>query len=467
MSRRLLLLCYFYPPLGGGGVHRALGFTRWLPRHGWDCTVVCAGPEDCWVKDETLAGQIPPETEVIRVPGGSALSAWLGLVRGVTRVAGRSAPAASGEPGSAGRRSGLVFGGLRLLSDWMLLPDSYAGWARRARRVAAARLERGDVTALLSSSPPDSVHLAALPLARRFGLPWVADFRDPWIGLHFRRPPTAWHAARQRELERRVLTGADLVLAASRTHADDLESDPDARPRRVAHLPNGYQPDATSTSPSAGGDGPRDPQHFTLVYSGTLSLMPDAEVLFEALHQVLAQRPEARRRIRVRLAGPFDTDYEDRAVALGLKGIVEFLGPIAHGEARALQRSADLLLLWKPRGYRTMVPGKTYEYLDAGRPIVALLEADDEAARLVRRAGAVCLPPGDREALAAEIERRYLAWKEGSGTAARTTAARPEWLDEHTRPRLAARLAGLLDALVAPSGGATPPGQRGAEGVTR
>jgi glycosyltransferase involved in cell wall biosynthesis len=441
VNRRLLLLCYFYPPLGGGGVHRVLGFTRWLPEHGWDCTVVCAGPEDYWVRDETLVGRIPSGTEVIRVPGGSALSAWLRLRRGRDRAAGSAASAASAGPGAAGRRSGLVFGGLRALSDWLLLPDSYVGWARRARAVAAARLARGDISAVLSTSPPDSVHLAALPLARRFGLPWAADFRDPWIGLHFRHPPTAWHLSRQRELERRVLTGADLVLAASRTHVEGIERSAASRPGRVVHLPNGYEPDTAGPPP------PRDPDHFTLVFTGMLSLMPDVEVLFEALHQVLARRPEARRRIRVRLAGPFDTDYEDRAVALGLKGIVEFTGPIAHERARALQRTADLLLLWKPRGFHTMVPGKTYEYLDAGRPLLALLEAGDEAEQLVRRAGGICLPSGDREGLAAELERRYLAWKEGAGTGSQALPGRPDWLEEHTRSRLSARLAVLLDGL--------------------
>jgi glycosyltransferase involved in cell wall biosynthesis len=434
VNRRVLLLCYFYPPLAGGGVHRILGFTRWLPEHGWDCTVVCAGPEDYWVRDETLEGRIPPQTEVIRVPGGSALSAWLRLKRGRAGAAGAGAAA-------AGRRSGLVFDGLRALSDWMLLPDSYVGWARRARSAAAARLARGDVSVVLSSSPPDSVHLAALPLARRFGLPWVVDFRDPWIGLHFRRPPSAWHASRQRGLERRVLSGADLVLAASRTHAEDLEADAAARPRRVVHLPNGYEPEAGGTAPA------RDPDHFTLVFTGTISLMPDAEVLLEALHQLLARRPEARRRIRARLAGPYDTGYEDRALALGLKGIVEFTGPVAHARSRELQRAADLLLLWKPRGYRTMVPGKTYEYLDAGRPLLALLEPGDEAERLVRRAGGTCLLPGDREGLAAEIERRYLAWKEGGAATAQAAPGRPDWLREHTRSDLSARLATLLDGL--------------------
>ncbi|MGH7731184.1 MAG: hypothetical protein ACRENJ_08045, partial [Candidatus Eiseniibacteriota bacterium] len=74
-ARRLLVLSYFYPPLAGGGVHRVLGFTRHLPAHGWACTVVCAGEEDYWVRDETLVRDVPAGTEVIRAPGGSALAA--------------------------------------------------------------------------------------------------------------------------------------------------------------------------------------------------------------------------------------------------------------------------------------------------------------------------------------------------------------------------------------------------------
>jgi hypothetical protein len=149
--------------------------------------------------------------------------------------------------------------------------------------------------------------------------------------------------------------------------------------------------------------------------------------------------------LRVDLAGPYDLDYEDRALALGLKGIVRFAGPLPHAESRALQRAADALLLWKPRaaGFRTMVPGKLYEYLDAGRPLVALLPERDEAADLVRRAGGTVLPPGDRNALARELETRYMAWRQ----AGRVPGTRPAWLDENARPNLAGRLAGLLDGL--------------------
>ena len=423
--RRLLVLCYFYPPLGGGGVHRVLGFTRHLPRHGWECTVVCADAGDYWVSDESLLAGVPRATEVIRVRGGSALSAWLGLTRA-----------------ASGRRSTRAFSGLRKLSDWWLIPDSYVGWSRRARAAAERRARRGGFDAMLSSSPPDSVHLAALAVHRRIGLPWVADFRDPWVGLHFRMPPSAWHRARHAALERAVLEGADVVLTASRTHMDGIAARGAERPRRVVHLPNGFEPEAAPSASAPAASGGRE--RFDLLFTGTLAQMPDAEVLLEALHDWFARHPEARRRVRARFAGPYETGYEDRAIALGLKGIVEFLGPRPHAESLALQRGAGVLLLWKPRNYPTMVPGKLYEYLDSGRPVLAVLPPGDEAGALVERAGGEVVAPGDRAALAARLERRYSAWKAGEAG----PSARPAWLAEHTRERLAARLAGVLDELV-------------------
>ena len=416
---RVLILCYFFPPLGGGGVHRVLSFARHLPAHGWSCTVVCAGADDYWVRDETLT--VPEGTEVLRVRGGSGLTTWL---------------KAGGAAG--GRRSGSTFGLLRRLSDWWLLPDSYRGWARRARAVAAARVRRGDVRALLSSSPPESVQLAARDVARRTGLPWIADFRDPWVPLAFRRPPSAWHRARQEALERSVLMEADRVIVASRTHAEALrERLGPAADARVVHVPNGWEPMAEPTPR-------RDPDdRFLVVFTGTIAQLPDTEVALEAVHELLARHPDARRRLRVELVGPYESGYEDRAVALGLTGIVRFTGPRPHQEVRGLQRRADLLLLWNPHGpgYRTMVPGKLYEYLETGRPIVALLPESHEAAELARRGGATILPPGRREPLTDELERRYRAWRE-HGRAA--DEARP-WLAEHARPVLAGRLAAVLN----------------------
>lgn len=428
MSRHLLIVCYFYPPLAGGGVHRVLSWTRSLPDHGWATTVVCAGERDYWVVDPSLLARVPVETRIERVSGGSGLSAWLAL---------------RGRGGGAGRRSGASFGALRRLSDLFLLPDSYAGWAKRAGRAALRRARAERFDAVLSSSPPDSVHLAARAVHRATGLPWVADFRDPWVPLYFRTPPTVWHRARQAAMERSVLEGADIVLAASRAHADAMGEKSGARARRVVHLPNGFEPAAApeAKAPAAGADAA---PAFRMTWTGTLSQMTDTEQFMDALHDALAARPEARRRIRVRMCGPYDVHYENRSVALGLKGIVHFTGPIGHGESRAAQRESDLLLLWKPRHGVTMVPGKTYEYLDAGRPVLALLDPSDEAAGLVARAGGTVVDPDDRAAITRAILERYDTWtREGA-----PPRVRPEWLDAFARPALAGRLASVLDDLV-------------------
>jgi hypothetical protein len=159
---------------------------------------------------------------------------------------------------------------------------------------------------------------------------------------------------------------------------------------------------------------------------------------------MLKRHPEARRTLRAKLAGPYDAGYADRAVALGLTGIVEFQGPRDHAAARALQRSADLLLLWQPRATPTMVPGKLYEYLDAGRPILAVGDPGGEAAELARRGGAEIVECGDREGLAAALGRRWQAWRAGE----RASRTRPDWLAEYRRERLSGQLADLLERLV-------------------
>jgi glycosyltransferase involved in cell wall biosynthesis len=240
-----------------------------------------------------------------------------------------------------------------------------------------------------------------------------------------------------------VLAAADLVLAASRTHAETMGAGSGGRTGRVLHLPNGYAPEPQA-EPAAAGE---RASHFLLAFTGTLSQMPETEVLLEAIHDLLARRPELRRKLRARLAGPYDLGYEDRAVALGLRGIVEFTGSISHRESRALQRSADLLLLWKPPSIPTMVPGKLYEYLESGRPIAALLPPGEEAAELAERGGATRIAPGDRAALAAEIERHVDRWLANG----REPDRRLDWLESHSRPRIAERLAGELNALVSGS----------------
>src|SRR5262249_56856336 len=150
----------------------------------------------------------------------------------------------------------------------------------------------------------------------------------------------------------------------------------------------------------------------------------------DGVGRLLAEAPTARATLRVELLGPYDRDAAARARALGLDGVVRFTGMRPHAETRAAQRAADLLLLWRPHGpgFRTMVPGKLYEYLASGRPVLALLEEGDEAADLVRRAGGQVIAPGAAEALERAAREPPPRWRAGERAADQV----PDWLGGHT-----------------------------------
>jgi len=415
--RRVLIVSHFFPPHGGGGVHRVLAWTRHLPSFGWDVTVLAAGRAGYWIHDDSLLARVPPDTEVRRVDALTGVVLWRRALGGGQREGGA-------------RRDD----SLRALARFFLFPDSYAAWQRPAIAAGLERVASGGIDCVLSTSPPETAHLVGERIAR--GLPWVADFRDPWVGLHYRRPPTPFHAARHRAAERRVLERADRVLCASRTHYEAVRQ---VAGDRARFLPNGIELEAEKAEEA---ESPARDGRLTVVSTGSHVDMPALFALLEALAARLQRDPGIAQRLRFVLAGPHDAALSRLVEARGLQAMVTFAGILPHAEARALQRSADRLLFVRNEGpgYGAMVPGKTYEYLDARRPVVALV-AESEAAGILREAGAFVVAPDQAEAaLDALLARNEQAPRPDEGAIARILGPR-------SRRALAGELAGILSEL--------------------
>ncbi len=435
---RVLVISHFFPPHGGGGVHRALAWARHLPSFGWDVTVLAAGPGGYWIEDASLLARVPAGTEVLRVDAATGVALWRRFV---------------GARGGASGQGIRVDGPVKALARALVLPDSYRAWKGPAVRAGRERIARGGIDVVLSTSPPETAHLVGEALAAGSGLPWVADFRDPWVALHYRRPPTPLHAALHRRLERRVIAGAARVLCASETHASALTRDPAERdPTRIVFLPNGVELEAAPASAAAPGAPAAGPAQ--VVATGTLVEVPALDHFLDALARRRAAVPSLRERLQLVLAGPREARLDARVAALGLQDVVRFTGPLPHAEARALQRSAAVLLLVRNEGpgYEAMVPGKLYEYLDARRPLVAAL-GESEAARLVREAGGVVVPPDDGERALAAVLRALPGATHGTGAhdagaPAPDLAAIARLLEGRSRRTLAGKLAAVLDSLV-------------------
>jgi glycosyltransferase involved in cell wall biosynthesis len=382
------------------------------------------------------------------------------MPEGVARGRRAALGGGGGGAGGAARPSGL-YRAARTLAAWALVPDSYAPWRGAALRAAATRVSRGDIDAVLTSSPPDTVHLVGLDLKRAGARPWVADFRDPWVGLTYKRPPTAWHAWRQRRLRSAVLGGADLILATTRASMDIARSLLGAEgAERVLHLPNGWEADVDPAAPAAsdtpapaasGGPAPPAAREtpLRLVYTGTLWDVAATRTCLAALARALAGAGAPAGAVRFDLVGPYESAERRLAADLGLAEVARFRGQVTYAESRALQAGAGVLVLLQASGpgYEVAIPGKLYEYVASGRPILAFL-APGEAADLVRESGGWVVPPDDERGAAEAFARLVRGERPGGDSPARRALA-----DAHRRDRIAARLAAILDGLVSARAG--------------
>ena len=411
--KRVLIVARFFPPGAGGGVYRTLGFTRHLPDFGYE-PVVLTGPNR------------PPNQ------GDPELLAPLSRLEIVR--AGRGSPLSTAR--SRTNRPPWI-SALARAASWIAIPDSYAGWRGDAVRAGFERLKRGDLSAIYSTSPPDTDHLVALDLHRASGLPWVADFRDPWIGLGYRDPPTPWHRAAHERLLRDVLRHATRVVAATEGTERWLKAvDPSIAPRSSV-ISNGFEAEEWR------GVVPRRFDRFTMIHAGRLSDDRTVEPFARGLATFLARDPARRAAVQCLLLGPLDADQARVVARAGLDGVVRFEGNRSHAETLAMEAGADLLLLVKSRSarFRDLVPGKLYEYLGSGRPVLAIAP-EGPAADLVRHFGMGWV--ADPDSADGIADALTVAWAKRPPPPAGATVGERESL---TRRSLTERLARTLSEI--------------------
>jgi glycosyltransferase involved in cell wall biosynthesis len=401
--RRVLVLAYFFPPLGGAGVQRTLKFVKYLAAFGWDATVVSTRSRLYPARDPSLLDEVPEKTRVIRT-AALPLAHWTSLVLYRFR--------------------------LRRLFAWVTWPDGGVGWLPFAlwAGLRSARRDRPDV--IFSSSPPQSGHLAAMAVHRLTGIPWVADFRDEWAADAHRADQPRALARLAARVERAFTKHAQRSVVAADYF--DIAGLSNEDPRRV-EIPNGVDDAdlATSSHPPA--------DRFVLAYVGTIYGIRDPSPVFQALARLIDRGEVARARFEVRLVGSLWLEgFEPPA---GIE--VQSTGYVDHARALKEMSAATALLLYVPSA--SLAPsGKLFEYLASGRPILCLAHPDNLASRLVDAwdAGVVADPHNE-----SEIERAVLTlWKrwQENGLPDQDEVRR-RTLEQYSRRAGAERLAAVLD----------------------
>lgn len=398
----LLLVSYYYPPLGGAGVQRALKFSKYLGDFGVRVSVLAADNPG-YVQDASLLAEVPAALAVRRVAHRPLLQRLMALRPAAT---GDTAAPAAG----AAQRPRLRDTVLRLYAAAQF-PDDHHGWARRALLAGEALIREQRIELVLSTAPPMSAHWLGARLARQAGLPWVADYRDLWTDNPGYAAP-AWRAALDRRTEARWLRQAAGVVTVTPSWRERFERQPGLR-CATAFIPNGYdEADFAAAVPA-----PRDDTCFRLLHTGTFYGPRDPATLLDGLDRFLQGRAVAARPLRLRLVGNMGSRFAAllQQFAQRHPGVIEQRAYVPHHEAIGEMLAADALMLVVGAGaagraggavVAGWLPGKIFEYLRAARPVLLLGDEHGDAAALLRQHGRGWIADETRpEAIAAALQQ--------------------------------------------------------------
>jgi len=433
--RSLLIVSYYFPPMGGAGALRLRHLSNGLAARGWETTVVTVKDVAHPYRDPELLGKLPEKIHILRAESHDPLRLF--------RRVGRPAP--SSGPGSAASLTDVGRDILRKIGNVVCFPDTRRGWIRPALAEAVRTASHRPPSLILSSSPPASAHVVGFRLAERTGIPWVADFRDPLsLFLYPSLYPTRFHRRRIAALEQRILERADAMIANTPGLADHFARRVPDRANRLTTITNGFDPAAFQT--------PQEPpKRFVVLHTGSLGAERHLGTFLEGLSSAINQSPPLAADLELRLVGDVRRGVRRQLHQflrrMGQENLVRFDPPASYARAAGeMVRAALLLLIHHPGpGSEISVPCKLYDYIGSGRPILAVCPPGD-ARRLVERYPLGLVADFDETS---EIAERLLQAHRDFRAHPPPRIREHPLLDEYTWDRKADQLDRLLTGLIA------------------
>lgn len=405
-EKYILILTYYWPPSGGGGVQRWMYFAMYLKRLGYKPTVITVHPDKAsYPLIDKSQLEMVKDIETIYTNTLEPLKFYSFLKSG---KANKEIPY-----GNLGENSGGVFSkAMAFVRSNFFVPDARKGWVPYAKKAASELLKSEKFDWLITTGPPHSTHLAGLYLSKKFNIKWLADFRDPWSEIYFLQNTYRFNFAKQKDeaLELQVLNSADVVTTVGPGMADLLRKKM-KNPERLHVLYNGYDKEMfegieKQTSKNA---------LFTISHIGLLGDTQRLDSFIEALKRADIDASK----ILIHLAGSVHPIHLGK-LKTDLPNVqLIHQGFLPRKEALTLMKNSDLLLLCPPMVGQTrlIVSTKTMEYLAANVPILGIGDELSDAATLVKeQTMSQFCDPEAIESITQFITKSFKNWKENTST---------------------------------------------------
>ena len=370
---KLGIITYYWPPAGGPGVQRWLKLSKYLAREGVEIFVVTIDAEKATypLRDEGLYADVDNGITVIRTGTSEKFGAY-------KKVTGKKKVPFSGFSGEEAH-VGLVQKIARFVRGNFFVPDARKGWNKHAYRAVTKIIKEQNVQHWITTSPPHSSQLIGLRIKNNFSVNWTADFRDPWTDIYYYRKfyPTLLTRVYERALERKVFASCDQLISVSPAWSR-LYAAKGAQPESKIHtITNGFDQEDFS------GYHEVRPAQFTITYAGTLAAQYPVEDFIKALNLLDFS-------IHLKVIGSWDGLSKKRLEKCKAHVQLEFIDYVPKKELNSIMMASHLSLFLLPEvdSAKGHVPGKLFDYMGAGNPILGLGPIQGDAAKIIRSVNA-------------------------------------------------------------------------------
>lgn len=384
---RVLIIAYAFPPCNVSGTYRPLRFVKYLPER-WKAVVLTVKPEaysPTFSTDSALLNQLPDDLTVIQTPvfdGFQRLLAWQKKLKSRWQQQSNNRAEINSTAISTTRKSRLQ----QLkdnITDFFMTPDAQIGWLPYAVRAGKKAIRKHQVKVIYSTGSPWTDHLIGHRLKRSSGLPWIADFRDPWTQSLWHTWKSPLRLRREGRMEAEVVREADVVIANTEPlRLDFIRRYPAEPEAKFITITNGYDPDNLA---SLNIKMPIN-QVMTMTHTGGLYAKRSPRNLLLAIQMLLHEGMIPAHGIQLRFVGQTRTDdIEDILGDKRIKNFVEMIPKVPHHQSLQYLIESDVLLIIQPKA-PMQIPGKLFEYMYVQRPILAITESEGATANIIRQA---------------------------------------------------------------------------------
>ncbi len=362
MSKRCLVVSYYFPPVGGGGVQRVTKLIKYLSRLSWKFTVLTSNLEDSSniSQDDTLVNDIPNSIKIIRLSKRLVTQQkfLLGKILATFKAS--------------------FF--IRWISSLIFIPDIHKKWSLHAEKKIYELLKKEKFDLVFITAPPYSLTCLASRLTKLIDIPVVVDLRDPWTTNPYKIYPSSWHLKREKKLEKNSISSIKFGISAYKSLIDLYEklgyiTDKD----NWGYIPNGFDENDFKIIPRK-----QKEDFLNIAFSGTFySHVNNPKVVFKAISKLPL---ELQKRINFHHIGDSNINLKKVAAKYNLTSQLIEWGYKNHKECLEILSGMDILcfILDSPNpNAQNTIGGKVYEYLRLGKPILALVPENGEAAQLI------------------------------------------------------------------------------------